>query len=618
LLLDSRMADSLLLHDERLGQHPDHDRRSPNGSEKLQHDPSHQQRPTLFVRWLEDWWLGELVAVVASCTLVVALCIILKKYDGERVPSFSTWFNSSITLGTLVSLLTTLAVAMALSTVQECLSQLKWLWYSGASRPLGDVETYDRASRGLIGSVQLLWKLRLTPTASFGAILTIAHLAVAPLAQQSLLYRSVPVVEIDGKATIPSTKDWTEANQQTQTLKMPDGYASISPGMKGAIFNGFFASANVTINDTLPTCSTGNCVFPNYQSLAICASSADVTPHLQNLTTKGEVRWCLPGGFCASNNVTTTTVSYMSANITSAVTQADKDATEELLSPLNYTSLAFADHITPVGDFYIIYKNQTESSETLWAAVEFVLDWCVPTFSTQVINGTAVTSRGPDPFMDFDAEPHSTITGRIGGKDITVDPLSHYTLQRYLNLSLSGGAYLAETDTYADSDQVQKLVTFFGIGGQETDLSTTRVDGLAALDAMLANTAASMTNYIRSVLKTDYVNGTAFVQQNVVHVSWSWIAAPIVFCAASLLFFVAVVALCSVRRTVRPPLWKSSVVATLRCLDPGLHRELGGPPGRMALSGAADKLSVRLVRDGEACLLVRGTSAKSNTSIRML
>jgi hypothetical protein len=602
------MADSLLLKDE---PHPDHDRTSPKGPEKLQHNPHHRQRPTLYARWFENWWLGEFVAVLSSCALVVALCIILNKYDGKQVPSFGTWFNSGITLGTLVSLLTTLAVALALSTVQECLSQLKWLWYSGASRPLGDVETYDRASRGLLGSVQLLWKLRLTPTASLGALLTVAHLAIAPLAQQSLLSLSVPVVELDGTATIPTAKNWVEIPQQTQTLEMPYGYASISPEMKGAIFNGFFASANVTINDTLPICTSGNCTFPNYQSLAICASSADVTLHLQNLTTKGEIRWCLPGGFCASNSLRTIP---MTANITSAVTQADKEAANDspLLSPLNYTSLAFADHITPVGDFYVIYKNATKSGpseETPWAAVEFVLDWCVPTFSTQVTNGTSITSR------DFVAEPRSLITGRIGGEDITVDTFAHYTLQRYLNLTLSGGAYQIEEENYADSDQVQKLVNFFGIGGQETDIRTTRADGLAALDAILANTATSMTNYIRSLPMVDHVNGIAFVQQNVVHVRWSWIAAPIVFSSASLLFFVTVVALCSVRRTVKPPLWKSSVVATLRCLDPCLHRELGGPPGRRALNGAVDKLSVRVVRDGEGWLLVQGTSAKTNTRI---
>jgi hypothetical protein len=609
------MADSPLLNDEPPRQHSNHNRISPNGAEKIQRNPQHQQQPTLYTRWLKNWWLGELVAVLSSCALVVALCIILKKYDGQQVPSFGTWFNSGITLNTLVSLFTTLAVAMALSTVQECISQLKWLWYSGASRPLGDVETYDRASRGLTGSVELLWKLRLTPTASFGALLTVAHLAIAPLAQQSLLSLSVSVVEPGGKATIPTTMDWTEAVQQTQTFEMPYGYDSISPGMKGAILNGLFASANVTINNTLPICTTGNCTFPKYQSLALCVSSADVTPHLQNLTAGREIRWCLPGGFCASNNLTTITEKYVIANVTSAATG---DA--EFLSPLNYTSLAFADHATPLGDFYIIYGNWTnysgDSRGTPWEAVEFVLDWCVPTFSTQVTNGTAVTSRGPDPFMDFYAEPGYTITGNIGGEEnVTVFPNSHYTLQRYLNLSLSGLAYRVGVDHYVDSDQVQKLVTIFGIGGQGTDLSMTRARGLAALDAMLMNTATSVTNYIRSVVKVEYVQGTAFVQQNVVRVSWSWMAAPIVFSAASLLFFVTVIVLCSVRRTVKPPLWKSSAVATLRCLDPCLHRELGGPPGQMVLSGAAEKQSVCLVRDGEGWLLVQDTPAKSNMSI---
>lgn len=610
------MAFSPLLNNEPLRQRPDHDGISQNGPEKLQHNPHLRQRPTFYARWFESWWLGELVAVLSSCALVVALCIILNKYDGRQVPSFGTWFNSGITLGTLVSLLTTLAVAMALSTVQECLSQLKWLWFSGASRPLGHVEAYDRASRGLMGSVQLLWKLRFTPTASFGALLTLVHLVIAPLAQQSLLSLSIPVVEPDGKATIPAMKYWAEALQQTQTWKMPSGYASMSPGMKGAIFNGLFASANTTINDTLPTCTTGNCTFPDYQSLALCASSADVTPHLQNLTTEEEIRWCLPGGICASRNLTAIGIETVLANITSAVTQADKDVAEDprFRSGLNYTSLAFADHVTPVGDFYIIYANRTKSgpsTETPWAAVEFVLGWCVPTFSTQVTNGIAVTSRGPDPFMDFDVEPGYAITGHVGGEDITIESSSHHTLQRYLNLSLSGLVSQVEADYYADSDQVQKLVTLFGIGGQGTNLSTTRADGLAALDAMLANMAASMTNYVRSALGANHVNGTAFAQQNVVHVSWSWIAAPIVFSAASLLFFVTVVALCSVHRTVKPPLWKSSAIATLRCLDPRLHRELGGPPGRMALSGAADKQSVRLVRDGEGWLLVQGASAEA-------
>jgi hypothetical protein len=601
------MADSRLLSDEPLQQHPDdHDRGSPNGAEKLHDNPHQRQQPTLYARWLEDWWLGELVAMLSSCALVVALCVVLKKYDGQQVPSFGTWFDSGITLGTLVALLTTLAVAMALSTVQECLSQLKWLWYSGASRPLEDVETYDRASRGLLGSVQLMWKLRSTPTASFGALLTLAHLALAPLAQQSLLSVSAPVVAPNARAAIPIVKSWRELDQQTQTTSnMPFSYDSISPGMKGAFLNGLFANANVTIDNVSPTCTTGNCTFPDYKSLAVCAMSADVTSHLMDNSTKQVMRHCLPGGFCASNKVPNPDDDpILRATVTSAVTQADKWATKNGQA-FKYTSLSFADHSSPIGDFYIIYENVTKDAsgkqDNRWAAIELALHWCAPAFSTKVTNGTATTSRYPGPFPPFNDESSYDIANGA----MSIDLSTHTTLQRYLNMSLSGSAYLRGVDSSADSDLTQKLVGFFGIGGGDVDIYATLTEAMAGLDAMLANTATSMTNYMRDWPNAKVVNGTAFVQQNVVKVRWAWIVAPIVFCAASLLFFVTVVVLCSLRRTVKPPLWKSSAVATLRCADPDLHRELGGSPGPMSLSGSVGKENVRLLRDGEGWLLVR-------------
>jgi hypothetical protein len=422
------MADSRLLSDEPLQQHPDdHDRASPNGAEKLHDNPHQRQQPTLYARWLEDWWLGELVAMLSSCALVVALCVVLKKYDGQQVPSFGTWFDSGITLGTLVALLTTLAVAMALSTVQECISQLKWLWYSGASRPLEDVETYDRASRGLLGSVQLVWKLRFTPTASFGALLTLAHLAIAPLAQQSLLSVSEPAVADDARAAIPIAEGWRENYQQTQTSKMGE-YYTISPGMKGAFSNGLFAGANVTIDDVSPTCTTGNCTFPDYKSLAVCAMSADVTSHLMVNSTKQELKYCLPGGFCAVNNASKDYLgSTLRATVTSAVTQADELATKNGRA-FKYTSLAFADHSSPVSDFYIIYANTTDDHSGTqgvhWAAIEFALHWCAPTLSTHVTNGTATTSRHPGPFAPFNDESSYDITDG----NMSIDLSTHTTL----------------------------------------------------------------------------------------------------------------------------------------------------------------------------------------------
>ncbi|KAF2837174.1 hypothetical protein M501DRAFT_986510 [Patellaria atrata CBS 101060] len=281
------MAESPFLNDEPLLFQQSLDHGPDTGIEKPQHNPHNRQQPNfyLYMRWLGNGWFGELVAVLSSCALVIALCVILKKYDGQPLLSFGSFFNSSITLGTLVS---------------------------------------SRASRGLTSSVQLLWKLRLTPTASFAATLAIVHLAITPLAQQSLLSLSVPVVDLDGMATIPVAKDWFEPPPQTWTPNMSFDYTAISSGMKGAIFNGFFTSTNVTILDTVPTCTTGDCTFPGYQSLALCASSADVTAHLRNLSTEEEGRWCLSGSFCASTRGSI--YRTPAANITSAVTQANTEA----------------------------------------------------------------------------------------------------------------------------------------------------------------------------------------------------------------------------------------------------------------------------------------------------
>lgn len=603
------MADSPLIREQQM-----------RAESPLRLQQQQQQKPvTLYAKWFEEWWLGELLAILLSCILVVVLAVVLKSYDGQPVPSFGTWFNTGITLGTLVSLLTTLAVAADLSVVQQCISQLKWLRYFNSSRPLSDVDTYDGASRGFTGSAKLLWKLRLTPMASIGALLVIANLAIGPLAQQSLLYQSVPIIATNEHATIVTTKDWLENSQQSQTLNMPADYDSISSGMKGAILNGLFASANVTINDTLPTCSSGNCTFPDYQTLALCASTTDLTPQLKNMSTLATPgRWCLPHNFCVDGSAKT----GISANITSAAILGEQNTGPGSGLPLNFTSIAFSNRSAAVADFYIIYMNMTDSNAhngvsygNSWAAVEFVLDWCAPTFSTQVTNGTAVTKRKSNPKMDFDANVGYMVTAHVGSDTYTIESNTHYTLQRYLNLTFSGLSYLDfGSGAHADSDQVQKLSSLFGVGAQNADILTTRVNGLVALDNLLANTATSMTNYVRSHRNGVFASGIVWTQQTVVRVQWSWIAAPAVFSGVSLLFFLAVLILSTGRGTTSsvrgPPLWKSNAVAAMRCLDPKLQRELGSIHN-MASAGSAAQVCVRLVCDEGGWLLVPNTSANS-------
>jgi hypothetical protein len=58
---------------------------------------------------------------------------------------------------------------LAWNSCQDCLlvplsnglGQLKWAWFSdGKNRPLADLDTFDAASRGVIGSAQLIFLLK--------------------------------------------------------------------------------------------------------------------------------------------------------------------------------------------------------------------------------------------------------------------------------------------------------------------------------------------------------------------------------------------------------------------------------------------------------------------------
>jgi hypothetical protein len=67
------------------------------------------------------------------------------------------------------------------------------------------------------------------------------------------------------------------------------------------------------------------------------------------------------------------------------------------------SSIAFKNVSLPLADVLGIYGNETKGEHTLpngtiagghlaYGAVEFILEWCVQEFATEVINGIAKTS----------------------------------------------------------------------------------------------------------------------------------------------------------------------------------------------------------------------------------
>jgi hypothetical protein len=113
------------------------------------------------VRWLH-WWGWELGACFGSLAAFIAMFALLMTYNNKTQPNWPY----RITLNSAVSWLTAIMKGMLLVPAAACISQSTWIYYESKSygtskgHSLKALTTYDSASRGPWGSVQLLWALR--------------------------------------------------------------------------------------------------------------------------------------------------------------------------------------------------------------------------------------------------------------------------------------------------------------------------------------------------------------------------------------------------------------------------------------------------------------------------
>ena len=115
-----------------------------------------------------DRWLLEIAACGGSLLLLMATFIFLHKYDGAEQPDWPY----GITINSVISWFTTIMKALMLVSVASCLSQANWVRFTKSPHPFTDYLVYDSASRGVPGSLQLLFSRQIgyviTSTARFG------------------------------------------------------------------------------------------------------------------------------------------------------------------------------------------------------------------------------------------------------------------------------------------------------------------------------------------------------------------------------------------------------------------------------------------------------------------
>ncbi|MCJ1423526.1 hypothetical protein MMC29_001410 [Sticta canariensis] len=543
-------------------------------------------------------WTVELLAFVVSFASIVAIIILLRRYNGHAQPDWP----HNITLNSVLSWFSTLFKASLLVPVAACFGQASWAHYHSGSRPLTDLAIYDSASRGPIGSVQPLWYFKAKYVASIGAIATVLALGVDPIIQQTISINA-HVVNSTKLATIGRAQSFLQWDSLKRPLIWPTNYGVPENGphllpptdMIAAMFDGMFSAASGSdTSSSSPnlSCPTGNCTFPPFKTLAVCSECEDITnalnetcytrwwkdpihPHEPLATVLCE--YSLPNGLKMNKTFGPSTVAT-NGNSPSVAPQTYSQ------SIINFTGIWSGAPSTPpdlhLGDDMNGWENASEAilSTKDVAATQCFLYWCVNTIKAVVTNGQSFETKmdswqnntaplaplllsindvgSPLDLTNETWEMKPTSNPNDSSFDFVVDRLASHALTVWLAARLTISTdpevfYFKSNSVSYKIDETADSDIKFESDPSQHDFDMERHLLKTNITAMFETLAASMSHYLRStsidsqrstpdsldILGVGPANGTATSLEILVSVRWPWLAFPVALLLIALVFF---------------------------------------------------------------------------------
>lgn len=381
--------------------------------------------------------------------------------------------------------------------------------------------------------------------ASVGSFVTLLALASDAFIQQSLRFPNTPVESI---ATIPIAQDYTK-----ESYSPIDGANEVEQSFVPALYNGILPrDLNQSSSAVTASCSTGDCTFPPYASIAMCSACTEVTTLLNSselepyqpseVSVGGTQVHSLPNGLQSWDIHT----SFTGLNISAT---GDLN-TDELLS---YHPRLL--NISAIWGDYLAHPPAHQ-------AFDCVIYFCVKTFSGSVAQND-FWEQVVDVYHDPSLGAISDATGNFS-LNITI---SQGQLPSGTNLTFGVGSAATELAVYL----AQQLVGAGGIGvtGRSTwENDVTRgifSQGSSNFLSTMENLATAMSNTMRTI-SGDMVVGTASKTISHIHVRWPWLLLPLIMIVLASVLLVLTV---WQSRRWNVPSWRSSALAVM---EHGVHR----------------------------------------------
>ncbi|KAF5513484.1 hypothetical protein CGCF413_v001745 [Colletotrichum fructicola] len=448
----------------------------PQESGSSSHEPkgagAEPRRSTRSLSILKDWW-QEILWCIISLIAFAALVLVLKEFNQKPLPRWP----SGITLNTIIAALSTIARTAFLIPVSEGLSQSK-----------------------IVGILS--------------ALLLASAIATSTLTQFTVTYPSRNVtITSEGSAAAWRTPYyfWETAHQNS--------IRSIMAAPARGISKGLFSPVTEPISFKAPQCSTSNCTWPQFSTLAVCHHVTNVT-HLAEIAVPERNQ--APGtNISLTNGIALgVTHGYSTVLIEPGPTLSYKGTQMEEASLYNY----FAIHGPGSG------RKEVHVSEV-------ILHWCINTYNAAVTNNNISVKRvmSHTEVSSGDIEWPNGGSGNISYLTSPLDAGNKY---------IFGGTGAAGIRTLLN-DSLPSLTVDVGSNSIK-DGSAMLLQGIRhagnwqdAVGGMARNIAMGLTNSLLGAHSN--VIGEALQSEVYVDVHWPWLALLAAQTLFSIIFLVLVV-----------------------------------------------------------------------------
>ena len=132
---------------------------------------------------------------------MAGLVAILVVFNGRQR---SIWGDPyGISPNTAIAIFSTLAKTSMLFAIAHGMGHLKWIYFERREHKVSDLQVFDDASRGPLGSLLLLGQIRWRASiAAIGALVTVLMLAFDPFSQQILAFPLKPTIVVESQPAV--------------------------------------------------------------------------------------------------------------------------------------------------------------------------------------------------------------------------------------------------------------------------------------------------------------------------------------------------------------------------------------------------------------------------------